>query len=568
LRRALVCSLQALTLAALSTPSFAADLSYPACGTTAAHPFAPRAVQAAPPPGTLLLAIQDPPTVDLGFKGRIRYQLAVFGDFETIHFEIQSFTDLRSLSAERRDTYVNPRGEVISWFDYEGTLEEWLVLPWSWDVDLTSPLVFSEVLYLGPQGSEQPIFLPLNVLPRNAPRSKVVRRGARLQYASHLINVALPDLHHNQLDAPPNIGFDPDEVIEVVQRELGDLTHDEFGLGIWQHELTNPGAFHVSRPGGPGPPYSVYSSVAFSLRGIWTHEVNHNWSFRYDLPRLVGWSAPFDGFHGRGTVAREAGFLCCGGYPKERRGGQWRTTWIRDSHPFHPLELFAMGLIGAHEVPEMFVFERQDLDDFRPYEPLPGPTRRLTVERVIGEYGMPAPATQTHWHAVPVLVSESLLPRKTVSALNYFMRRMEDPEARVPGSFDAATGYRMDLRTSVEAPGLAVPKPPRDVTFPPVGKREIPGIALSRALPGCLVPGEKLLFQGRATTGAIPRLALVPSNPDHPTLEAAELQSRHFSVEWLPLEEDAYQVRVEGVWPRDEPLPVLIGPIYVTADCR
>jgi hypothetical protein len=50
-------------------------------------------------------------------------------------------------------------------------------------------------------------------------------------------------------------------------------------------------------------------------------------------------------------------------------------------------------------------------------------------------------------------------------------------------------------------------------------------------------------------------------------LEAPASQSHQFRVALAPDKEDVYQVRIDGVWPRREPLPVLVGPIYVTPDC-
>jgi hypothetical protein len=544
-------------------------LRQPFCGTSSGARFLQTvAAEATLPPGTLLQVLQEPPAVPADYQGTIRYELAVAGDFESIGFEVQTFTELTTYSAERSDSFVNSEGNVISLFAFEGTLDQWLVLPWSWDLDLTSPLVFSELLYIGPDVSPRPIFMPLTLLPRKVPRSKVTRRGARLQYASNLVNIAMPDLYSHQLDNPGSLGFVENEIADFVRGELGDFEYDELGIGLWQNEMTNPGAFHSAAQAGTiYPAYSVYTAAAFFQQGLWKHEIDHNWNFRYDLPRLVGWNAPFDGFHSRGTVAPEPGLLCCSAYPIEKVKGRWRTQWIRDPHPFHPLELFAMGLIDADDVPEMTVFKRQGLRDFAPNEVMRGATRRLSVEQVIEEYGMPAAAAKDYWHALPVVVSEKLLPKQTVSTLNFFLRRMEDPEGKVPGSFDAATGYRLDLRTSVQASELRVPKPPRNVSFPSIDKREIPGLVLTRALPGCIRPGETLVLQGRTTTGAIPALSLLPSNPDYPVLEDPGLASSTFRVEYVPEREDVYQILVEGVWPPAEPLPVKVGPIYVTGEC-
>ncbi len=502
------------------------------------------------------------------YQGTIRYELAVVGDFESIGFEVQTFTDLATYSAERSSSFVSSQGDVISLFTFEGQLDEWLVLPWSWDLDLTSPYVYSELLYIGPETSPRPIFMPITLLPRKVPRSKVTRRGARFQYASNLVNVAMSDLYSGQLDIPGSLGFVENEIADFVRDELGDFEYDELGIGLWQNQMTNAGAFHRSAQAGSiYPAYSVYAGGAFFQQGLWKHEIDHNWNFRYDLPRLVGWQAPYDGAHSRGTVAREPGFLCCSAYPIEKVKGRWRTRWIRDPHPFHPLELFAMGLADADEVPEMIVFKRQNLRDFAPDEVMRGATRKLTVEQVIAEYGMPAAAEKNSWHVLPVVVSDKLLPKQTLSALNFFLRRMEDPDGNVPGSFDAATGYRMDLRTSVQAPEIRVPQPPRNVSFPEIGKREIPGLVLAKPLPGCVRPGETLILQGRTTTGATATLSLLPSNPDYPVLEDSGLASANFRVEYVPEMEDVYQVQVEGVWPPGGPLPVKVGPIYVTSDC-
>ncbi|MDX1502962.1 MAG: hypothetical protein R3325_11425 [Thermoanaerobaculia bacterium] len=515
-------------------------------------------------PGTLLAVQQKPAAVHFGYSGKIRYRdLAVMGDFETVGFRIDSFTGSRTFSVSRSSRYVNPAGDVISLFDFEGTLEEWVVLPFSRRTDMASPVISSDLLYLGPPGQEQPYFMPVMVLPKKLPRSRVVRHSDRLQYASNLINVAVPGLHRRQLDEPGHLGFEEQEIVEIVASELGGFDYDEIGIGNWQHLLTNSGAYHRNpSPGSGAVPVSYYTSTAFHLWQLWKHEIGHNWNFRYDLPGLVGWEAPFDGAHSRGTVAREPGMLCCSAYPIRRRGGRWQTVWIRDPHPFHPLELFAMGLIPASEVPEMRVFKRQDLRDYRPNEVLRGPTRPLTVEQVVATYGLPEPAAANVWRVAPVVVSETLLPKRWVRALNFYMRRIEDPDGTVPASFDRATRGLLDLQTTIAVPGGSPPAPPKDVTFPEIGKQEVPGVKLSRAIPGCIRPGEKVVVAGR-TNGGLPleAISLVPSNPDTRPVEVpvAADAGGGFRVELTPTAEDAYQVLFDPLWSA--------GPVYVTEEC-
>lgn len=557
----------ASALLLVATASFAARRQ-PACGTPGAG--VARA-QAAVPDGTLLTARQDPPVVHFAYRGTLRYRdLAVVGDFESVRFRVESFGGVRTFSVERRTTYVNPAGDVISLFDVAGTLAEWVVVPFNWNVDIASPILFSDLLYLGPEGHEQPIFMPITVLPKKLPRSKVVRRGNRLQYASNIVNVAVPDVERRQLDEPTSLGFSVEEVADALGA-LGDFAYDEIGFGLWQHQLTNPGAFHQNAAGGGLPPYSFYSSVAFPVFGLWKHEIDHNWNFRYDLPRLVGWHAPFDGAHSRGTVGEEPGLLCCGAYPVRKVAGRWRTVWIPEPHPYSPIELFAMGLIEASAVPEMRVFKRQDLRDYRPGELMKGPSRLLDVERVIAEYGTPPRAAKNSWHVAPVLVSRKLLPKKTLSALNFYMRRIEDPDGTVPESFDRSARGLLDLRTSIEVASGSRPRPPGRVVYPAIGRREIPGVLLDRNLPGCLTPGETLVVAGSTLGGADPdTIALVASNPATPAVQAPlnATAGGRFEVALEPQTEDVYRLRFGDLWPPQEPGDVTAGPIYVTASCR
>ncbi len=537
---------------------------------------------AAMTPGTLLLATQDPPVVHHGYDGTLRFRdIAVLGDFETVDFQIDALSGPTLFSVERQERFVSSLGEVVSLFEVEGTLQEWVSLPWNWDIDVASPVLFTDLLYLGPSGNQRPIYMPLTVLPRSLPRSKVVRVDARLQYASNVVNVAVPDFLERQLEQPGGAGYTPEEVIRTVEELLGPGPYDEYGFGLWHHQMTHPGAFHQNNQQGE-PSYSSFTSAAIPVQALWQHEINHNWNFRYDLPGLVGWEAPFDGFHSRGTVAEEPGFLCCGAYPVRRIAGKWRTTWIRDPHPFHPLELFAMGLVGREEVPELRVFKRQDLPDHRPGEVMRGPSRQLIVDRVIEEYGQPEPAASRVWRVAPVIVSDRLLPKKILSKLNFYMRRIEDPDGTVPGSFDRLTGGRMDLQTTIATGGRRSARAPRRVAYPEIGTREIPGVSLERPLLGCLEVGEALVIEGRTALGTVPDVALVPSNPDSERVEVAAtpLSGGRFRAVLTPAVEDLHRVVIGPVLPTEgtdrrrskvdlelRPGQVRFGPIYVTSDC-
>lgn len=518
-------------------------------------------------PGALLGAIQTPEVVHYAFEGPVQFELAVMGDFESIGFRIDSFEGTRTFSAERQSSFINAQGQVVSRFEVEGTLAEWIVLPppFSWNVDVTVPILPLDLLYLGPEGNEQPIFLPLTVLPKKLPGSKIVRRNKRFQYGSNVVNVAISDLHARQLDQLGSLGFEPEAVVALVEEELGPTEYDEYGFGLWQHNLTNTGAFHRNRGAGEWS-MSLYGSNVIPVFGLWKHEIGHNWNFYYDLPRLVGWDAPYDGAHSRGPLAEDPGLLCGSAYPVRKVDGKWRTVWIRDRHPFHPLELFAMGLLEPSEVPETIVFKRQNQRDFHPDLRIRGPRRSFAIEELIEEYGMPKGAGKKVWRVAPVIVSAKLLPRKLLSRINFFMRRIEDPEGEAPGSFDRSTGGRMDLKTSIETGDRRRARPPRKVTFPPIGKNEIPGITLSKSVPTCIEVGDELVVEGSTDSGEIPDLVMIPSNPASreigPQLSATN--GGGFRAVFSPNTDDDYRLELGAL---DDRLPLRFGPIYVTDRC-
>ncbi|HOC90199.1 MAG TPA: T9SS type A sorting domain-containing protein [bacterium] len=204
----------------------------------------------------------------------------------------------------------------------------------------------------------------------------------------------------------------------------------------------------------------IYHS--FGNDAILDHEIGHSWGPRLGstLGLLVGDNLP-EGRYGHwlaeADVDGQMSYFIAGKTLADNGDGTWRLKpQDRDYMPYAPLELYAMGLIPAAEVPPVHIL--QGLDMTNPDKVTASSVRTVTMAEIMAAHGgvrIPAwPAAQKDFSAAFIFVSDRLF---TAGELAYFSCIADHFASDEPGSnysmpFETATGGRATL--DVALPGM------------------------------------------------------------------------------------------------------------------
>ena len=250
------------------------------------------------------------------------------------------------------------------------------------------------------------------------------------------------------------------------------------------------------------------------------HETGHQWGFRFDLFEVAGvepaGSEECRGLGGHTPIVADRPSLmshCLNTngdrYPNlriVRRGDDWVLAAPGRPLTYHPLQLYAMGLVPKEEVPPVWLRLRQDRPrPTRPGTRVTGEFVEVTIDEIIATYGeRRGPAAPSILRRAIIVVSpERLLPARDLAWFNFFARRISDPEVTgienldLTPSMEYATMGRIDLRTEIR------PRHHRQVTgdfpvsYPRVGRRDLVGLRLDRPLATRYRVGREYVVAGR-----------------------------------------------------------------------
>ena len=377
----------------------------------------------------------------------------------------------------------------------------------------------------------------LRLAPLNVPAAQIMQIDASTQYASHVVNLVMPEFGDGRLSAG-DYGHELDEAarrfyahfsdeyasIAFVPRQQHVVPYDAF-----HHNVRNPiaglGALPVfddsAAYGSAGVLRSVefYPDVSFTSNASSTHAISHQWVDYWDWSGLAGGIDRA----GERDPASHTPLL----YPGEvyagavldvtRRvaavGGGTSYTVERTPAPamLHPTTFYRMGLIGPEAVPELLVFENQgqfaEADSPTPAvgAAVRGGGRRVHVNDILAAHGARDGPVDDAWSRVTVVVSrDGLLSADEMSYWNFFAARHAATGGTttwegVPSFFEA-TGGRVPLRTDVTPLRAAKLVEAFETGDMPIAPGEFRDVHLDEPVPARLAVGETVNITGAVTT--------------------------------------------------------------------
>ena len=568
-----VCAASAAPAAAQTAARYAAlalspDAGEPpplACATPAvfarqlrfgfAPPGAMRMADAEPADGRPLWYDQNPRLLRADHAGGLSFDgFLVAGDVATLSFERRS---------SRADDTVRETWRRVGATAVAGRLVSIFNPTWSgadlWDTigpyrrGFDRPRVYFGKLTFPPSAAadeadddeedDEPFHLWLNVTPLNVPPAEVRRIDAGAQYASHVVNLVIPDFGDGRL-SDWRYGQDLRSAARRFYRHFRD-EYDSIAFVSRQHHVTPYGAFHrnVRNPirglgnlavfdnapyyGSAGVLRSVefYRDAAFAQASVSTHEIGHQWGDYWDWPALSGGVEraghqpeahtpllyPGEAYLGAVLhVTRRVGVdvgVDVGG------GGGAPFTIERTPEPalLHPTILYRMGLLETAAVPGVLVFEDQGQFTETDSSAAPdtgtaveGGARPVHVNDVLAEHGVRTGPVDASWSRVTVVVSrDGLLSREEMSYWNFFAARHAATEGvtsweGVPSFFEA-TGGAAPLRTDVTPRRHAKVRQEIETAPPSIDPGALRGVRLDEPLPTSVAAGRRVTIAGTVT---------------------------------------------------------------------
>ena len=408
-------------------------------------------------------------------------------------------------------------------------------------------------------GEAERFSIRVRMAPLNVPSAQVTQIDDHTQYASHVVNLVMPDFGDGRLSGG-DYGHALDEVakrfyahfrdeyasIAIVPQQQHVVPYDAF-----HHNVRNPIAGLGALPvfddteayGSASVLRSVelFPNVSFTSNAASTHAIGHQWVDYWDWSALGGGidragrnpdsHTPlfFPGEVYSGAVLdvtrRVAALGDRTGYAIERTA---------DPAVLHPTTRYRMGLIGPEAVPEVLVFEDQgQFNATDSTEPdagtvLEGGFHRVHINDVLAEHGSRSGPADTAWSRATVVVSrDGLLSSEEMSYWNFFAARHAATAGTttwegVP-SFYEATGGAVPLRTDVTPVHAAKIADAVEVGDMAVAAGEFRGVQLDAPVPARIAVGESVTIAGAVTTTERDDFTVACAAWSHPGADSAHV---------------------------------------------
>ena len=394
----------------------------------------------------------------------------------------------------------------------------------------------SEATDTAGDGAVERFFIKVRMAPLNVPPAQVRQIDDATQYASHVVNLVMPDFGDGRL-SDGDYGHALDEVarrfyahfrdeyasIAIVPRQQHVVPYDAF-----HHNVRNPigglGALPVfddsEAYGSAGVLRSVelFPDVSFTSNAASTHAIAHQWADYWDWSALAGGVERAGRSPGSHTPLLFPGEVYSGAVLDVTR----RVAALRDGTGYaiertagpavlHPTTLYRMGLIGPEAVPEVLVFENQgQFNATDSAEPdagtvIEGGYRRVHINDVLAEHGSRSGPADTEWSRATVVVSrDGLLSPEEMSYWNFFAARHAATAGTTTWegapSFFEATGSAVPLRTDVTPLHAAGIDEAVTVGHMPIAAGEFRDVQLDAPVPARIAVGESVTIAGTVTT--------------------------------------------------------------------
>lgn len=361
--------------------------------------------------------------------------------------------------------------------------------------------------------------------------TEVARIDDTAQYASHVVNLVIPDFGDRRL-------VDDYDLRTVTRRfyEHFDDGYDVIAVVPADGHVDQYGAYHLRvRNDVQGLGLATFDNAADygssgRLRGLEvfhntrfndtftsSHELSHIWGHAFNWTRIAGISRAGHQPTGHGPLVTGGESLVSGVLTPTRRivvkdGGD--AVVERAPSPFrpHPLDQYAMGLVAPADVPPLVLFDDQgQFNATTTSEPAPGTVvaggrREVSINAVMAAHGARSGPVLSEIRRATIVVSrDGLLPADQMAMWNFYASRHEDAGGSGvvaysgQGSFDASTDRRIDLASDIrprDAAPLARTQNPEPTTF---GARDCGGVTFTTAPPTRVRAGQRFTIAGRIT---------------------------------------------------------------------
>ena len=423
---------------------------------------------------------------------------------------------------------------------------------------------------------DEPFHVWLNVTPLNVPPAEVRRIDAGAQYASHVVNLVIPDFGDGRL-SDWRYGQDLRSAARRFYRYFRD-EYDSIAFVSRQHQVTPYGAFHrnvrnqirglgdlavfdnTQYYGSDGVLRSVefYRDAAFAQTATSTHEIGHQWADYWNWPALSGGVERAGHQPEAHTPLLYPGEVYLGAVLQVTRrvgaddsgGAAFAIERTPEPALLHPTTLYRMGLLETAAVPDLLVFENQGQFTETDSSAAPdtgtaveGGARPVHVNDVLAEHGLRTGPVDGSWSRVTVVVSrDGLLSREEMSYWNFFAARHAAAGGvtsweGVPSFFEA-TGGAVPLRTDVTPRSHAKVRQEIETAPPSMDPGELRGVRLDEPLPTSVAAGETVTIAGTVTAadrddfdGACVRWSRYGASADDRIFECARISgNRRFSA--------------------------------------
>ena len=553
---------------------------------------------------------QDPTLVTADYRGAITLRdFLVAGDVPTIRFKPFD-PDSTGQETWTRTGVVDIGGRTVSVFNPTWGPDRLsaAMRRTSWGFDY--PFIYwGEVLPDGVDvggGFRVRLRLASNALPAVAVR----QAAADVQYSSSVVNIRIDGFSNSRLGADEN-EFDFAAVTKKFYQYFED-SYDTIAITMQDVNLSGSSAFHVNVKndvrgigeelfnetdsyGSAGRLSSVemFYGANVAVNRTATHEVAHQWGAYVDWTKLIGLARV-----GHQPAAHDP--LMSGGetYIGSVLDGDRRVSgdggWHIEETPypirFHPLTLYAMGLLPRAAIPDIVTFDDQGqflgLPNPRNPDagtPVGGGVHSTSMASIVGMLGERSGPVPSEWQRAIVVVSNGrLLTQREMDYWTFYAQREADPNRSGVSSydgyvsFDVATNGGIDLKHEIRPLAGGQIVQPLAVDYPNFAPNDFRDVAFDGQIPSVYRVGSTATFSGRVSAtdrndyfAVIVRLYRVPGGAnDIIQAQAAINGNGTFSVmlpAFGPQHAGHYTLQVFLFFPNSGPQNprVIAGPITV-----
>jgi hypothetical protein len=508
-------------------PPAAPDLS---CGTSLERDVrAPRSYAVSQPKdGELLSFEQDPPLVPADYAGPIVFRnFEVIGDVDTLQFHRAD----APVGAEiwRRVTTRSVGGRLVSVFQPAWSARDLDAVMSQSAYGFDGPGLYWGTIASPATGATTYIYLRMAL--GGVPPSQVVRINDRVQFASNVVNLVVPGFG----DARVNGGVRAFELSDAANLfyQYFDDQYDVLAFVPQATPAGDYGAFHKNvrnRVMGLNLPLldqsasygsagvlqgvEVYTGVTATRYAETNHEMAHQWGSSFDWSRIAGITRAGHEPSAHAPLWTGGETLLSSVLSGTRRVHASAAGYDIERTPtvgFHPMDLYAMGVLPENQVPEFGVFvDQNQLEAMTPEigKPLIGPARRITIADVVREHGVREGPAPTRWRRATVLISrDRLASQQEMDYWNFFAERLADrrgggtPTADGYVPFRVATHNAVTLSTAIVARRAAALPQVLDTDTPAFGALDWRGVSFDPPVRQVFAANDDVLLTGHVTAG-------------------------------------------------------------------